>query len=113
MLERVFLNLSENGIAAMQSSGVLRVSTRGIAGLVEVSFRDTGIGISRENLDNIFKPLFSTKSKGLGLGLPICRKFVEAHGGNIEAESELGKGTEFRIKLPIHQTSVDDQKTED
>lgn len=106
MLKRVFLNLAENGIAAMKNGGILRVSTRGAAGFVEVSFRDTGIGVPGENLDKLFKPLFTTKSKGMGLSLAICKKFVEAHEGSIEVESEEGKGAEFRVKLPIRQSEV-------
>jgi two-component system NtrC family sensor kinase len=106
MLKRVFMNLIENGVEAMENGGTLWVSTIEKKGFVEISFRDTGIGVAGENLDKLFKPLFTTKSKGMGLGLPICRKFVEAHEGSIEVESGEGKGTVFRVKLPIHQSGV-------
>jgi PAS domain S-box-containing protein len=106
MLKQVFLHLTENGIEAMENGGALQVSTRSIDGFVEVSFRDTGIGIPGENLDKLFKPLFTTKSKGMGLGLAICKKLIEAHEGSIEVESVEGKGTVFRVKLPIHQSEV-------
>jgi PAS domain S-box-containing protein len=109
MLKQVFLNLTKNGIESMENGGALRVSTRGTAGFVAVSFRDTGIGVSRENLDKLFKPLFTTKSKGMGLGLAICKRLIEAHEGSIEVESGEGKGTEFRVKLQIHQSEVKSQ----
>jgi len=111
MLKQVFLNLTENGIEAMENGGALRVSTRRIEGFVEVSFRDTGIGVPRENLDKLFNPLFTTKSKGMGLGLTICKKLIEAHEGSIEVESDEGKGTAFRVKLPIHQSEVNSRST--
>ncbi|MEM2108324.1 MAG: ATP-binding protein [Candidatus Bathyarchaeia archaeon] len=59
------------------------------------------MGISEENLKRIFAPLFTTKAKGIGLGLPICKLIVEAHGGAISVESELNKGTIFKITLSI------------
>jgi signal transduction histidine kinase len=68
---------------------------------VSVSIKDTGIGISKENMKNLFEPLFTTKAKGIGLGLAISIIMVENHGGTIKAESELGKGSVFAIELPI------------
>jgi signal transduction histidine kinase len=66
---------------------------------------DTGTGMSDENLENLFKPLYTTKAKGTGLGLAVCKKIVDAHNGSIEVESQLGKGTIFTITLPAF-TSV-------
>lgn len=103
MLERVFMNIAKNGLGAMDNGGILRVSSRVNGEFVEVSFKDSGVGISETNLGKLFKPLFTTKSKGMGLGLAVCKRFVEAHEGSIEVQSEEGKGTEFRIKLPLHQ----------
>ena len=103
MLKRVFLNLALNGIQAMEKGGTLRVSTKKASDSVEVSFKDTGAGISKENIERLFNPFFTTKAKGMGMGLPICKKFVDAHGGSIEVESEEGKGSTFTVKLPIHQ----------
>ena len=57
--------------------------------------------MSKENMEKIFTPFFTTRSKGMGMGLPICKKFVDAHGGSIEAVSEVGKGSTFTAKLPI------------
>ncbi|MCK4703141.1 hypothetical protein KAT55_07280, partial [Candidatus Bathyarchaeota archaeon] len=66
---------------------------------------DTGIGIPEENLENLFKPLYTTKAKGTGLGLAVCKKIVDAHNGSIKVESKVGKGTIFTITLPAF-TSV-------
>jgi signal transduction histidine kinase len=68
---------------------------------VSVSFSDTGVGIPQETLERLFEPLFSTKAKGIGLGLAIVKTLVEGHGGTIEAQSEVGKGSTFMVTLPI------------
>jgi signal transduction histidine kinase len=68
---------------------------------VSVSFSDTGVGIPQETLERLFEPLFTTKAKGIGLGLAIVKTLVEGHGGTIEAQSEVGKGSTFTVKLPI------------
>ena len=68
-----------------------------------VSFADTGAGIPEEDLERIFKPLFTTKAKGIGLGLVIVKTLVEGHGGTIEVESEVGQGTTFTVSLPLRQ----------
>lgn len=110
MLKRVFLNLALNGIQAMENGGTLRVSTSAAEEFVEVSFRDTGIGIPEQNLEKLFKPLFSTKSKGIGLGLAICRRLIEQHGGSIKVKSEMQKGATFTVKLPIHQPKAENRE---
>ncbi len=101
MIKRVFMNLATNGIQAMKNGGKLKASTKKTKEFVEVSFKDTGIGMSKENMKKLFTPFFTTKAKGIGMGLAICKKFVESHGGSIEVESEEGKGTTFTVKLPI------------
>jgi len=103
MIKRVFLNLAINGIQALENGGTLRVSTKKTEGVVEVSFRDTGVGIPIENMEKLFSPFFTTKAKGMGMGLAICKRLVDAHGGSIEVESEEGKGSTFMVKLPIQQ----------
>ena len=70
---------------------------------VTVSFTDTGMGISEENMGKLFEPLFTTKAKGIGLGLPLAKTLVEGHGGSIEVESEVGKGSLFTMKLPARE----------
>jgi len=104
MIKRIFLNLVLNGIQAIkEKGGRLKVSTKKTKGFVEVSFEDTGVGMSKENMEKIFTPFFTTKAKGMGMGLAICKKFVESHGGSVEVESEEGKGSIFTVKLPILQ----------
>lgn len=102
-IKRVFLNLTTNAMQAMENGGTLTVSTKKIEGFVEVSFKDTGVGIPKEKMEKLFTPFYTTKAKGMGMGLSICKKFVEAHGGSIEVESQVGKGTTFTVKLPIQQ----------
>jgi len=102
-MKRVFLNLTINAIQAMENGGTLTISTKQREGAVEISFKDTGTGISKENMEKIFTPFFTTRAKGMGMGLPICKKFVESHSGSIRVESEAGKGTTFTVKLPIQQ----------
>ncbi|MCK5593259.1 PAS domain S-box protein, partial [Candidatus Bathyarchaeota archaeon] len=104
MIKRVFLNLAINGTQAMKENvGTLEVSTEKTKGFIEISFKDTGIGISKENMERLFTPFLTTKAQGMGMGLPICKKFIDAHDGNIEVESEEGKGSTFTVRLPIQQ----------
>jgi len=103
MVKRVFVNLAENAIQAMEKGGRLKVSTKKTEESVEVSFKDTGTGISKDNMKKLFTPFFTTKAQGMGMGLAICKKLIESHGGRIKAESEEGKGTTFTVELPIQQ----------
>ena len=103
MMKRVFVNLATNGIQAMKKNGgVFKVSTKKNGDFVEVSFKDTGVGISKENLAKIFTPFFTTKAQGMGVGLAICKQLVELHGGKIEVESEEDTGSIFTVKLPYN-----------
>ena len=101
LIKRVFLNLVINGIQAMEKGGTLKVSTKKTKGFVEVSFKDTGVGMSKENMKKIFTPFFTRKAKGMGVGLAICKRLVDSHGGSIDVESEEGKGSTFTVNLPI------------
>ena len=67
---------------------------------VLISFQDAGVGIPNENLDKLFIPLHTTKAKGVGLGLPVCKRLVEAHDGSITLESKTGEGSAFTVRLP-------------
>jgi two-component system NtrC family sensor kinase len=108
-IKQVFLNIITNAIQAMPQGGELEVVTsyrpRAIDGTdcVAVEFRDTGTGISAENLPRIFDPFFTTKKagQGTGLGLSISHGIVEKHGGKIEVESEMGQGSTFTVLLPV------------
>ena len=99
--QRVFVNLIGNAVDAMPTGGELSITSTEAGGILEVKFADTGEGIPDEVMRNLWKPLKTTKSKGMGLGLAICKRIVETHGGSIEVESTLGKGTTFTIRLPI------------
>lgn len=101
MMKRIFVNLAVNGIQAMEKKGgTLKVSTRKTNGCVQVSFEDTGTGMKEETMKKIFTPFFTTKAQGMGVGLAICKRFVDIHGGNINVESEEGKGSVFTVNLP-------------
>lgn len=105
LLKHVFFNLILNAVQAMPDGGTLTVeATRApskVKGeLVRVAVADTGCGIPPEDLDRIFKPFFTTKERGMGLGLTVVHRIVEAHGGLIEVESERGKGTRFTLSFP-------------
>ena len=101
-LQQVFLNLLLNARDAMESGGVLALSTSSADGLVKVTVADSGAGIVRENLERIFDPFFTTKmaKKGTGLGLSVSYGIVREHGGDIEVTSEPGAGTRFALSFP-------------
>lgn len=98
---RVYANLIKNAIDAMPSGGTLTVKSWQVPEGVCISFSDTGNGIAPETLSQIFSPLFTTKAQGMGFGLSISKRVVEAHGGKISVESETGKGTTFTITFPL------------
>ena len=90
-----------NAVEAMAKGGSLTVSTLSDGDSIKVSVKDTGSGIPEEHLDSIWDPLFSTKNRGVGLGLPIGQKIITQHGGRIEIESMPNRGTTCHIYLPI------------
>jgi signal transduction histidine kinase len=105
-LQQVFLNLVMNAAEAMRFEQVreLRIQTeKSKPGLVQVLVGDTGPGIADSNLDQIFKPLFTTKSRGMGMGLAICRTIIESHGGRIWVSPEPFHGAMFHIELPAEE----------
>jgi len=103
-LMQVILNIVFNAIEEMPGGGTLSVRTSRIGGeageAVGISIRDTGRGIRREDMKHVFKPFFTTKERGVGLGLAICQKIVRRHGGTIRVKSLPGQGTIFYIRLP-------------
>ncbi len=102
-VQQVLVNLVKNAMHAMTRGGVLTLRTwEGTEG-IWVGVTDTGGGIPEEQMNRIFEPFFTTKKKGSGLGLMIVQRIVRAHGGRIELESQIGKGTTFRIWLPLHE----------
>jgi two-component system NtrC family sensor kinase len=104
-LNQVFMNVLVNASQAIEGKGDIFVRTWRDNDQVLVEIRDTGEGIAQENLDNIFEPGFTTKASGVGtgLGLAIVQQIINKHNGQVEVESQLGKGTTFRIILPIEQ----------
>lgn len=99
-LQQVFWNLGMNAIEAMTEGGELLVTTKRENNFVEVVFKDTGVGISKEDMGKIFYPFFTTKDKGTGLGLAIAYRVIEEHKGEINIVSNRGEGTICRVVIP-------------
>jgi len=100
-IKRVFVNIIQNAVDAMPKGGELTITHSELAGSLEFAFTDTGVGMPKEVMEKLWTPLFSTKAKGMGLGLAICKRIVEAHRGNISVESIVGKGSTFIVTIPI------------
>jgi two-component system sensor histidine kinase HydH len=102
-INQVLLNLYLNAVEAMDPGGKLSVSLSMDEGSawIKIMVSDTGSGISKEDLAHIFDPYFTTKQTGTGLGLAIVHKIIEAHGGEVRAESEVGRGTTVTVLLPV------------
>ncbi len=105
LLKRVFINLVTNAVQAMPEGGTLTVRTHqkktsGGNETICIYVEDTGAGIAENIKPKVFRPLFTTKSKGQGFGLAVCRRVIEAHNGTITFESQIGKGTIFTVELP-------------
>lgn len=100
-IQQVFVNMITNAVEAMPQGGKLTISAKEKDGFMEVEIADTGCGIPQEALGKIFDPLYTTKAKGIGLGLAVCKSIIERHEGNIEVKSEVGKGTTFIVRLPL------------
>jgi PAS domain S-box-containing protein len=105
-MKRTFANIIKNAFDAMPIGGTLTIKSRRVNNNVQIVFSDTGIGMSKQVLDKLWRPLFTTKAKGMGFGLPICKRVVEAHGGKISVESTVAKGTVFMITVPIEPKVV-------
>jgi two-component system, sporulation sensor kinase E len=102
-MKQVLVNLAKNAMQAMTRGGVLTLQTGEASDGVWVSLTDTGTGIPPDRLSRIFEPFYTTKKKGTGLGLMIVQRIVRDHGGRIELESHVGKGTTFRVWLPVRE----------
>jgi PAS domain S-box-containing protein len=98
---RVFINLIKNAIDAIPEKGTIIITSCQTRNYMKIAIADTGNGIHEETLKKLFTPLFTTKAQGMGFGLSICKRIVEAHGGTITVKTAVNKGTTFTIALPI------------
>ncbi len=101
LIKRVTMNLIANAVQAMPNGGELTIKVSCNEKEAQICVEDTGVGIAEEHKPKIFTPLFTTKAKGQGFGLAVCKKLIDTHGGEISFESEEGKGSKFTIKLPF------------
>jgi len=99
-MKRAFVNIIKNSIEAMPKGGKLTIKSKKSDGNLEFAFSDTGVGMSKKTRKKLWTPLFTTKAKGMGFGLAICKRTIEAHGGSICVESVRGKGTTFIVTIP-------------
>ncbi len=105
-VHQVLLNLLLNSVQAIETEGTVRVVIGAKKDMALISVTDSGRGIGPEHLPFIFRPFYTTKGNGTGLGLSLARRIVEDHRGLIDVQSEVGKGTEFLVALPIHHSPV-------
>jgi signal transduction histidine kinase len=101
MLKRILTNLIMNAVQAMPKGGKLTITAKRLGDKAEIAVQDSGEGIPEEVKAKLFKPLFTTKSKGQGLGLAVVKRLVETQGGSVGFESETGRGAKFYIHLPV------------
>jgi signal transduction histidine kinase len=109
-IRRVFVNIAKNAFDAMPDGGELTIRTEKKGENVVFTFSDTGTGMSKEVMSKLWSPLFTTKAKGMGFGLPICKRIVEAHGGKISVESASGKGSNFTVSIPVEPVTPEEQQ---
>ncbi len=100
-MSRVFINFIKNAFDAMPNGGTLTIISKETEKDLQIIFTDNGSGMTQETLNLLWTPLFTTKAKGMGFGLPICKRIIDAHCGKIDVISTVGKGTQFTITIPI------------
>ena len=106
-MKEVILNLAVNGLQALKGNGRLRLTSFQSHGRQWIQVTDNGPGITPENLDQIFRPFFTSKREGTGLGLAIAEGIVEDHGGQIQVSSVQNRETTFTVTWPMFETSDD------
>jgi two-component system sensor histidine kinase HydH len=99
-IERVVYNLLTNAVQAMPQGGDLTVRVSSAGGEARIAVEDTGVGIPDGDRPQLFRPFFTTRERGVGMGLAICRRIVEENGGSVSVESIPGRGSRFTVKLP-------------
>ena len=110
-IQRVFISIVKNAFESMPSGGTLEILSREEKSNVQITFTDTGTGIPSDILPKIFSPLLTTKAQGMGLSLSICKRIVDCHGGKIDFESAINKGTTFKVTLPTQPKIQQYQET--
>lgn len=105
-LWQAILNLVRNALEAMPDGGTLAIRTAAAPGLIRLSVHDTGKGMTPAEMEQVFKPFFSTKTGGTGLGLPLTQQIITEHGGQIRCESAPGQGTTFHIEFPVRNAQT-------
>ncbi|MDI6763665.1 MAG: ATP-binding protein [Thermodesulfobacteriota bacterium] len=100
-LTQAFINIMKNGMQAMENGGTLSIEAHSYKDRVEVAFSDSGSGIPADQMEKVFNYYYTTKEKGVGLGLPIAHRIIEAHEGELKVESRVGAGTKVTVKLPL------------
>jgi two-component system sensor histidine kinase PilS (NtrC family) len=107
LLRQVFWNLCKNAVEAIEDKGVVEIKAEKRDGTFEVIFKDNGQGLSKDEIEKIFLPFYTTKETGTGLGLAIAEKIIEEHGGKILVWSDgKGKGATFKVVIPIREEKV-------
>ena len=101
-IHQVLLNLLLNAVQAMEGAGTVRVEIGSLDDCARVTVRDTGRGIPEQQLSQIFRPFYTTRGNGTGLGLSLARRIVEEHHGRISVTSEVGKGSQFEVLIPFN-----------
>ena len=105
-LTQAFINIMKNGMQAMGKGGILRIETHSFKDRVSVVISDSGSGIPPDQMEKIFNYYYTTKEKGVGLGLPIAHRIIEAHGGQLSVESKVDVGTKVTVTLPVGGKTV-------
>lgn len=110
-IKQVLVNLIKNAFEAIaenpnKEKGKIRIVTETIEDMSVIKIEDNGLGMKKETVDNLFVPFYSTKVEGTGIGLTVCKKIIEEHGGNISVSSTPNLGTSFTIELPIYQSTI-------
>ncbi len=100
-LTQALINIMKNGMEAMERGGILRIETKSLKDRVEVTISDSGSGIPPDQMEKVFNYYYTTKEKGVGLGLPIAHRIIEAHRGQLKIESHVGSGTKVTMTLPV------------
>jgi signal transduction histidine kinase len=106
-LRQAILNLITNGYQAMPSGGVLTVETVVLPGSLQIIVSDTGVGMDDETKERLFTPFFTRRARGIGLGLAVTKRIIEAHGGSIDVHSTLGQGATFVVTLPLAERALE------